>query len=90
MKIYVELNSKTNKIVDLYESLKDIMTVHSEDKYVYFALANAVYHKSNYKGYKYICVDTSKSLDDYDRKLKPIYSELVNELKRLRSEYIED
>ena len=51
MKIYVELNSKTNKIVDLYESLKDIMAVHSEDKYVYFALANAVYHKSNYKGY---------------------------------------
>ena len=90
MKIYVELNSKTNKIVDLYEGLKDIMAVHGEDNYVYFALANAVYHKSNYKGYKYICVVTSKSLDDYDRQLKPIYSELVNELKKLRSEYIGD
>ncbi len=84
MKIYVELDSKANKIVGLYESLKDIMTVHGEDKYVYFALANATCHKSNYKGYKYICVDTSKSIDDYDDVLKPIYKELVGTLENLK------
>lgn len=84
MKIYVEINSKTNKIVDLYESLKDIMSVHNGDKYTYFALANAACHGTNYKGHKYIGVDTNKSIDDYDDVLKPIYKELVDTLEKLK------
>lgn len=84
MKIYVELNSKTNKIVDLYESLKDIVSAHGEDTYTYFALANAACHGTNYKGYKYIGVDTNKSIEDYDDVLKPIYKELVDVLKKLK------
>jgi len=79
MKYFISIDPKTNKIVERYETISDI--VKSNKDYNYQCISNAICKGITYKGYKYKVVDSNKSLDNTDYN---IHSEVLNLLEAMK------